>query len=287
MNHGEAMHGSQYRPEDISRQFDEYGMKEWERLTATPVDEISLYLHTHYLQKYIQAGWRVLDVGAGAGRFTQVLAELGARITVADISQEQITLNQRMAAQLGFTKAVDTWQVMDICDMSRFDSSSFDCVVAYGGPFSYVLDQRDVALRECLRVLKPGGVLLLSVMSLWGTAHRHLTGVLAVPAEFNQLVTSLGDITAATIPGRNGNWMHLFRASELREWLQTAGLEVLDMSASGCLAVGLEESLVEIRNTPGKWQELLRMELEASASPGAVDMGTHLIAIGRKNHEPS
>ena len=80
---------------DISRQFDEYGMKEWERLTATPVDEISLYLHTHYLQKYIRPGWRVLEIGAGAGRFTQVLAELGARIAVADISQEQITLNQR------------------------------------------------------------------------------------------------------------------------------------------------------------------------------------------------
>lgn len=281
------MHGSQYRPEDISQQFDEYGMKEWERLTATPVDEISLYLHTHYLQKYIQPGWRVLEIGAGAGRFTQVLAELGAWITVADISQEQTALNQEMAAKFGFAKAVESWQVMDICDLSKFEAGSYDCVVVYGGPFSYVLDRRDIALRESLRVLKPGGVLLLSVMSLWGTAHRHLTGVLAVPAELNQLVTSRGDITAETIPGRNGNWMHLFRASELREWLQTAGLEVLDMSASGCLAVGRDESLVEIRNTPGKWQELLRMELEASASPGAVDMGTHLIAIGRKNNEPS
>jgi SAM-dependent methyltransferase len=117
-----------------------------------------------------------------------------------------------------------------------YEASSFDCVVAYGGPFSYVLDRRDIALRECLRVLKPGGLLLLSVMSLWGTIHRFLPGVLAVPAEFNQRIISQGDITAATLPGRTSNWMHLFRASELREWLESAGLDILDMSASGCLA---------------------------------------------------
>src|SRR4030065_577522 len=98
---------SQYRPEEISQHFDEYGMKEWERLTATPVDEISLHIHAHYLQKYLQPGWRVLEIGAGAGRFTQILAAIGPRLTVADISQEQLRINQQMAAQFGFAQAVD------------------------------------------------------------------------------------------------------------------------------------------------------------------------------------
>jgi hypothetical protein len=79
--------------------------------------------------------------------------------------------------------------------------------------------------------------------------------------------------------------MHLFRAAELHEWLESAGLDILDMSTSGCLAEGGEERLAEIRNDQEKWQELLLMELEAAASPGTLDMGTHMIAIGQKKYE--
>jgi SAM-dependent methyltransferase len=66
--------------------------------------------------------------------------------------------------------------------MSRFGSESFDYVVVYGNPLGYVLDRSDQALAECLRLLKPGGLLILSVASLWGSAHRHLHGVFSIPA---------------------------------------------------------------------------------------------------------
>ena len=32
---------SEYSPEAIAKFFDEYGLREWNRLTATPVDEVS------------------------------------------------------------------------------------------------------------------------------------------------------------------------------------------------------------------------------------------------------
>src|SRR5262245_57788651 len=151
-----------YSANAIAQHFDEFGIREWERLTQTPAHEVALYVHSHYLEKYISKGKRVLEIGAGAGRFTQVLAGLGAEITVADISKNQLELNQHFAAELGFGQAVSCWQQVDICDLSQFESSSFDSVVAYGGPLSYVLDRRDEALQECLRVLRPDGLLILS-----------------------------------------------------------------------------------------------------------------------------
>ncbi len=162
---------SDYSPEAIAGYFDQYGLREWNRLIETPVDEVSLYLHTYYLEEYVKSGMRVLEIGAGAGRFTQVLARIGARVWVGDISHGQLDLNRRFAHELGFEGAVEDWQQMDICDLGRFPEASFDCVLAYGGPFSYVLEQRDAALSECLRVLKPAGLLLASVMTLWGAAH--------------------------------------------------------------------------------------------------------------------
>ena len=273
----------QYDPEAIARHFDDFGVQEWERLVRTPSDEVSLYIHTVYLEKYISRGQRVLEIGAGAGRFTQALARLDAQIVVADISSVQLELNRRFASELRFEPAVLERQQVDICDLSRFEPASFDCVVAYGGPFSYVLDKRDLALSECLRVLRPGGYLFLSVMSLWGSAHANLAGVLSIPPADNQKITSTGDLTPLTFPERKGGFMHMFRADELKAWLERKDTEVVDISASNCISLTWNETLKEIRKDPDKWNELLRMELDACADDGCLNMGTHLIAVVRKS----
>ena len=272
---------SNYRAEEVKKHFDQYGTQEWNRLVETPVDEISLYIHTQTLKEYVQPNWSILEIGAGAGRFTQVLAQLKTKILVGDISQVQLDLNKAHAQQFNFADSVESWQQVDICDLGQFEVGQFDGVVAYGGPFSYVLDQRDRAMRACLRVLKPKGILLLSVMSLWGTVHRHLNGVLETPIEINQKIIETGDISPETFPGR-GNYMHLFRAGELRAWLKRFGLSILQMSASNGLSIGWQEWLKDIRDDPLKWGELLKMELEACTEESSLNMGTHIIAVAQK-----
>jgi len=120
----------QYHARHIADYFDQYGEKEWERLVRDPVSEISLHIHTHYLKEYVPANARVLEIGAGPGRFTQVLAEIGAKVVVGDISPGQLELNRKYAEKYGFAQAVKSWELVDLCDLSRFDSRSFDRVVA-------------------------------------------------------------------------------------------------------------------------------------------------------------
>ncbi len=277
---------SSYQPETVIQHFDKFGVREWERLIQSPADEVSLFIHTHYLKKHISPNQQVLEIGAGAGRFTQILASLNAQILVADISNVQLELNKKFAGEYDFNQAVKDWQQVDICDLSQFKSNSFDSIVAYGGPFSYVLDKRDVALSECIRVLKPNGLLLLSVMSLWGSAHGFLDGVLSLPPETNQKITTTGDITPATFPERRNNFMHLFRSKELIDWLEQAGFEILDKSASNCISLTWNEKLKQVRDNAEKWNELLRMELEACADEGCLNLGTHIIAVARKGSHP-
>lgn len=265
----------------IRDEFDAVGMKEWNRLVATPLEEISLHIHTQFLKRFIRPGLRVLEIGAGPGRFTQVLAELGVRVVAADLSPVQLELNRQMALQHGFAHAVESWEVVDICDMARFAGTSFNLVLAYGGPLSYVLDRRGQALAECIRVLKPGGHLLASVMSLWGTIHWSLKGVFNESIETNRKIIASGDLSAETLP-RGRGYMHLFRSAELRSWLTAAGLTVEAMSASRALSTGWGELTAELHSSPEAWAELLQMELEASAQPGALDLGTHILAAARK-----
>lgn len=276
---------SSYQPDSVIEYFDNFGEQEWERLVQNPVNEVSLYIHTHYLKKHITPKGKVLEIGAGAGRFTQILADTDAEVLVADISSRQLELNRKLSREYGFEKSIVDWRQIDICDLSVFESRSFDAVVAYGGPFSYVLDKRDVALSESIRVLKPGGVILLSVMSLWGTAHGFLDGVISLSSKANQKIIATGDITPATYPERPGNFMHLFRVQELLEWLEEAGLIILDKSAANCLSLTWNEKLKEIRDNAEKWKELLRMELEACAEDGCLNMGTHIIVVAQKKGE--
>jgi 2-polyprenyl-3-methyl-5-hydroxy-6-metoxy-1,4-benzoquinol methylase len=273
---------SAYRPEWVIAHYDDYGDREWERFSGSPVDAVSLFIHTHYLQKFVKPRSRVLDVGAGPGRFTQVLAQMGCRVTVADISPVQLELHRKYAQELGFEDAVEERLQLDVCDLSRFESESFDAVVCYGGPLSYVFDQAPTALRECVRVCKSGGHVLVSVMSLWGTAHRHLRGVLAVPPESNRKITETGDLSPENWEGSTHH-CHMFRSGELRRLAGQRGLTVTALSASQSISTGWDDSLRAVQEDLQQWQELLRMELEACREEGCLDTGTHIILVGKKD----
>ena len=71
--------------------YDGYGDKEWDRHEIRPFDQVSFHVHRHYLSGFVRDGDRVLEAGAGAGRFTVELAQLGARIVATDISQVSST----------------------------------------------------------------------------------------------------------------------------------------------------------------------------------------------------
>jgi SAM-dependent methyltransferase len=271
-----------YDPDFVAKYFDDLGEREWTRLVNTPADEIKLQVHSHYLHQHIQKGDQVLDIGAGAGRFTQILADLGVNVFVADISEHQLELNKRYANELHFAGAIKEWLRLDICDMSTLGDETFDAVVCYGSPLSYVFEKRDQALDEILRVLRPKGKAFLSVSSLWGSVHELLPAIFTVSPEKNAEIIRTGDLYFAASEGLRHR-CHLFRADDFRGFLESHGVAILVLSASNCVSTVWGEKLQSIRDDAARWTELLEMELEACRQPGCLDMGTHLIAVVQKS----
>jgi len=268
-----------YDPAYVAAFYDRNPEAEWLRLVRSPLEEIKLHVHEHYLRTHLARGMRVLEVGAGPGRFTKTLHELGCSVVVADILEKQLEANKVKAREHGFASSVERWIRMDICDMRALESGAFDAVVAYGGPLSYVFERAEDAVRECARVLRPGGFFLASVMSLWGTLHGFFDGVMRAPGELNRAIVRTGDITPQTDPG-TGHYCHLFRAGELRSLVEAGGFRVVAMSASNSLAVNNPEALAMARSDPAQWSALLEWELEASKS--LVEAGTHIIVVAEK-----
>ena len=263
--------------------FDSYGEREWSRLVKDPAGLVSLHIHQHYLQKYVTSNDSVLEVGAGAGRFTIELAKLGALITIGDISSEQLRLNQKYVAQHQCQASIASRLQLDITDLSMFEAETFDVVVCYGGALSYVLEQANIALDEMLRVLKPESYLLLSVMSLIGTTQKYFEEITEIP-NFTQLVDRVN--SNGFLDRDDKNRLKMYRAKELKQLLQSHKCEIIDISASNCLSLNRNEFLEQKAIATDAWSDFLQWELDFCAEDGCLDGGTHIIAVVRKASKP-
>jgi SAM-dependent methyltransferase len=262
--------------------YDEYGEREWTRFHDGRTGQVSLALHTEYLRRFVRAGQHVLDIGAGPGRFTIELARLGARVTVADISAVQLRQNEERVTEAAVAQQVVEWVQVDMCDLSRFTSDTFDATVCYGGPLSYVLDQADAALAELVRVTKPGGLLFISVMSLVGATFGNLAEVVALARQHGVVairrVIETGDLPPELSGGHLA--MHLFRWSELRGVLDRHALGVV-VSSAASVAPSAETGW-----SADELAEVARWQLDLGTEPGAIDVGGHIIVVARKPTAP-
>jgi ubiquinone/menaquinone biosynthesis C-methylase UbiE len=274
-----------YDPRHIGRSFDEYGEREWERLHADAPARVSFYLHRRYLRSYLKRGDRVLEVGAVTGRFTIELAKLGADVIVGDVSAGQLELNREKVAEAGCEERVLSRELMDVTDLSRFSNESFDAVVCYGGPMSYVFDRADAAVGEMLRVTRSGGYVLLSVMSLAGATRRFLGEIFELYREvgmeaFQRIVQGYDQYNASA-PG--GHRCRMYSWRDLKALLERHPCEIVAASAANFLSVQNEELLAAVRQEDVRfWRTLLWWEARLCEQPGVLDAGTHIIAVVRR-----
>lgn len=260
-----------YDPVAAATFYDEYGEREWTRFEDGRTPGTSARTHTHYLRRFVRPDDRVLDVGCGPGRFTIELARIGARIVATDISPGQLDLHRRFVSDAGLDEAVESRVVADVADLP-FADDDFDVVVCYGGAVSYVLDDASRAIAELFRVTRPGGIVLLSVMSLVGASIAGLEGILSTASEHGDEavaeVIRTGDLPSAFSNGHLP--MRMYRSRELAALLEVHGeLEAI-------CATGLFHHVDEGADL------VARLELELGAEPGAVDAGRHILAVTRK-----
>ena len=113
----------------------------WQKLIAAQVGE-----HT---------GLEVLDCGCGPAFFTILLAKAGYRVTGIDAAEGMLEKARQNVAGYGADARI---LEMD-CHKLAFPDDSFDLVVSRN--VTHALREHAVVYAEWLRVLRPGGVLLI------------------------------------------------------------------------------------------------------------------------------
>lgn len=260
----------------VRRLFDELGDGEWERFEKDAASRVSLEVHRRFLRRHVPEGVDVLEIGAGPGRFTIELARMGCPVVVSDVSAVQLALNERHVAEAGYEAAVAERRLLDVRDLSSVPDAAFDAVVAYGGPLSYTFEEAEACLGEMLRVVRPGGRVVASVMELIGTL-RILVRIIPAYAAKGRLET----LKAVMATGDNrldeGHPCRMFRWREIEAMVGQLPCVLRGASASNFLSSGDPQVVEHIEQHPSLWELLLDWEEEYCAEPGALDSGTHLL----------
>lgn len=134
---------------------------------------------TDALEERLLLGWigpplglRILDVGCGDGVLASWLAQGGARVTGLDASSDMIAAARRRAKAAGVEVDLVEGDAGDL----PFPAGHFDCVVSVA-TLCFVDDPRPT-IREMVRVLEPGGQLILGELGRWNlwAAQRRVKG---------------------------------------------------------------------------------------------------------------
>lgn len=114
------------------------------------------YLTTmRYIEKYLTPGARILEIGAGTGRYSHALARMGYPVDAVELVEHnieifkgKITPGERITIRQG-----------DATDLAFLADNLYDITLLLGPLYHLFTEEAKLrALREALRVTKPGGV---------------------------------------------------------------------------------------------------------------------------------
>lgn len=99
---------------------------------------------------------RILDVGAGTGRYSVALAEEGYDVTAVELVKYNLGILKKKGSTV---KAY----LGNALNLSRFEAESFDVVLLFGPMYHlFTFEDKRKALSEAKRVAKTGGFILVA-----------------------------------------------------------------------------------------------------------------------------
>ena len=136
-----------------------------------------------YIHRYADKQSKVLEVGAGTGRYSVALAKEGMKVTAVELVESNLVLLRENSRGI---ENLESYQG-DATDLGRFPDDSFDVTLFFGPMYHlYEPDEVNRAIDEAIRVTKPGGVILFAFISVYAIMYaNYLSGNWAAGQEEN------------------------------------------------------------------------------------------------------
>ncbi len=225
-----------------------------------------------YIHRYVPERAKVLEIGAGTGRYSIAIAKEGMDVTAVELVESNLAVLKKNSKGLPNLRSIQG----DAINLGMFSDNSFDAVLSLG-PMYHLYEKEDVdrAIDEAIRVTRPGGIMMFAFISVfalmyapyfsgnWAKAQSdNFTDDYRVKHFMKQLFTGY-DVE---------EFEGLFRQKPVK-WVTTAGTDGL---------MGLVERLPNFSMTDDEFTSLAAWYLHFSDKRELLGTTTHLLCICKK-----
>lgn len=108
-----------------------------------------------YIETYLKPGMRVLEIGAGTGRYSHTLARKGYKVDAVELVQHNIDIFEKNT----LPEENITIRQGNAKDLAFLEDDTYDITLLLGPMYHlFTVPEQKQALAEAIRVTKPGGV---------------------------------------------------------------------------------------------------------------------------------
>ena len=135
------------------------------RLVCSRRGQLEFFTTMEYIHRFAGRDSKVLEVGAGTGRYSVALAKEGMDVTAVELLEKNLEILRKNSEGIENIRAYQG----DATDLSRFTDDSFDVTLVFG-PMYHLYEPDDInrAIDEAVRVTVKGGVILFAFISVFG-----------------------------------------------------------------------------------------------------------------------
>ena len=216
------------------------------------------------------------DLGCGTGHFGRKLLKAGFDVIFLDPSGAMLEKARAHVDEDGQRGRQVRYVQAGLEDMSELEDESLLFATGQGDPLSFCKDPKQ-GLRECRRVLEPGGALVLSVDSR--VAGVRSLSELKRPDDMLELLRS-GRTKWKAQRSEESFAMKMFDPEELEKLLRKAGFEPLSRIAKTCLVQRQNEGWLEDAK---QRRRLLEAEEKVSGLPHWFGLASHFQVAARRS----
>ncbi len=132
--------------------------RELDRLSSKS-GAIEFIISTTYIEKYLQSGNRIIEIGAGTGKYSLHYAHKGFEVDAVELVQSNVDILKRDILPTDNINAVQG----NALDLSRYGDNTFDITMVLG-PMYHLYSEKDKlqCINEAIRVTKKLGVIFVA-----------------------------------------------------------------------------------------------------------------------------
>lgn len=238
------------------------------RLNHSKAARVEFLTTVKYIEKYLKAGDRILDIGAGAGEYSFYFSRKGHEVCALELADANIAAFRK---KLTSNDKIDLIQG-NALDLSRYEDKSFDIVLLFG-PLYHLQNDADKlkCISEAKRVCKDGGKIFFSFISN--------DFVFLTEFEYDLNYFSNGDYNKETF--KLNDFPFVFHTVDTaRMLLRNGNIRILHEVASD----GASELMAERINVLSEedYEQYLRYHFYICEKKELLGMTNHLLFVGEK-----